>query len=288
MNQPPLTADQTLSLKIFAKGQDTACVFAGNAGVVDFLKSVLHVLFQGILSQTSYGSPQQVEREIGLLREQLYEALLPFSQKSMSQGDPRNTVHQFFEELPQIYEMLWQDAEAGYLGDPAAESVHEVILAYPGFLAIAVHRIAHVFYRLGVGVFPRIMTEYAHEKTGIDIHPGATIGRAFFMDHGTGIVVGETTTIGDNVKIYQGVTLGALSVKKELGKTKRHPTIEDNVVIYSGATILGGNTIIGHNSVIGGNVWLTESVPPHSVVFHRSVVKVGSRARHPEANDYVI
>ena len=170
----------------------------------------------------------------------------------------------------------------------AAESVDEVISAYPGFRAIAIYRIAHEFYRMGVPLFPRILTESAHQRTGIDIHPGATIGRSFFIDHGTGIVVGETTTIGDSVKIYQGVTLGALSVDKTLASSKRHPTIEDNVVIYSNATILGGTTVIGHDSVIGGNVWLTESVPPYSVVYHKSEVHVRSTREESTGLDFVI
>jgi serine O-acetyltransferase len=197
------------------------------------------------------------------------------------------TADQFFSRLPEIHQLLWLDAEAIHAGDPAAESVDEVVSAYPGFFAIAVYRIAHVFYSLEVPIFPRILSEVAHQRTGIDIHPGAKIGRSFFIDHGTGIVVGETTIIGDNVKIYQGVTLGALSVDKSLCATKRHPTIEDRVVIYSNATILGGETIIGHDSVIGGNVWLTESVPPHSVVYHKSEIHVRNREQS-EAIDFVI
>jgi len=161
------------------------------------------------------------------------------------------------------------------------------ISAYPGFLAIAFHRVAHEFYRLGVPIFPRILAEVAHQRTGVDIHPGATIGEAFCIDHGTGIVIGETTVIGDRVKIYQGVTLGALSVDKALSTSKRHPTIEDDVVIYSNATILGGATVVGHHSVIGGNVWLTSSVPPHSVVYHSSEVRVRNGAA-AGAPDFVI
>ena len=183
--------------------------------------------------------------------------------------------------------MLWLDAEAILKGDPAAESVDEVVSAYPGFAAIAIYRIAHEFYELSVPIFPRILSEVAHQRTGIDIHPGATIGQSFFIDHGTGIVVGETTVIGEHVKLYQGVTLGALSVDKSLSSSKRHPTIEDNVVIYSNATILGGGTIIGHDSVIGGNVWLTQSVPPFSVVFNKSEVKVRNREK-TDVIDFVI
>ncbi|AFM11031.1 serine O-acetyltransferase EpsC [Turneriella parva] len=177
-------------------------------------------------------------------------------------------------ELPQIYDVLWQDAEAAYAGDPAAQNLQEVVLAYPGFFGVAVYRIAHYFHSLGIATLPRLFSEHAHEKTGIDIHPAAKIGRSFFMDHGTGIVIGGTSVIADNVKIYQGVTLGALSVDKSLATTKRHPTIEEGVVIYAGATILGGATVIGKNSVIGGNTWIVESVAPYSVVYNKSSVRV--------------
>ncbi len=184
------------------------------------------------------------------------------------------TVKAFAKALPAVYEALWLDARAICDGDPAATSVDEVISAYPGFLAIAIFRLAHEFSALGVPVFPRLLTEYAHERTAIDIHPGARIGASFFIDHGTGVVIGETTIIGDQVKLYQGVTLGALSVEKALSATKRHPTIEDRVVIYANATILGGDTRVGHDSVIGGNVWLTGSVAPFSTVYHGNRVRV--------------
>jgi serine O-acetyltransferase len=173
----------------------------------------------------------------------------------------------FFEELPSIRAMLAADLQAAFDGDPAAKSAEEVILSYPGFEAITIHRIAHFFWTRGAPLIPRMMSEIIHGRTGIDIHPGAEIGESFFIDHGTGVVIGETTVIGKNVKLYQGVTLGALSVKKEEGSRKRHPTIEDNVTIYSGATILGGGTVIGRDSIIGGNVWITESVPPGTRVY---------------------
>ena len=176
----------------------------------------------------------------------------------------------FFDALPAIHELLLQDVAAMYAGDPAAKSTSEVIRSYPGFYAIAAYRIAHHLIKLGISDIPRIITEYAHSKTGVDIHPGAQIGHHFCIDHGTGIVIGETSVIGNHVKIYQGVTLGALSVNKDDAEKKRHPTIEDHVVIYAGATILGGETVIGHNSVIGGNVWLTQSVPPHSKIYYQS------------------
>lgn len=179
----------------------------------------------------------------------------------------------FLSTLPEIAEVLNTDIEAAYNGDPAALSFEEILLSYPGFEAISIYRLAHEFYKLNIPLLPRIMTEQAHSLTGIDIHPGATIGKYFFIDHGTGVVIGETCIIGSNVKIYQGVTLGAKSFELDdkgnpVKGIKRHPNIEDNVVIYSGATILGGNTTIGHNSIIGGNVWLTESVAPNSVVYN--------------------
>lgn len=178
-------------------------------------------------------------------------------------------AQRFFEQLPQIHEAVWQDIKATYEGDPAAKSISEIVRTYPGFYAIAAYRIAHALHLLGVKIIPRIITEHAHSKTGIDIHPGATIGKHFCIDHGTGVVIGETTVIGDRVKIYQGVTLGALSVDKRDAETKRHPTIEDDVIIYSGATILGGDTIIGKGTIVGGNVWVTKSLAPNSKVYYQ-------------------
>jgi len=176
-------------------------------------------------------------------------------------------------KLPIIREALHKDIMAAYIGDPAAINTEEILLSYPSINAISIYRLSNILYKHKVPIIPRIMTEYAHQQTGIDIHPGATIGEYFFIDHGTGIVIGETCTIGDNVKIYQGVTLGAKSFKTDSNGNpikggKRHPDIEDNVVIYAGATILGGDTVIGHDSVIGGNVWLTHSVPAFSAVYN--------------------
>jgi serine O-acetyltransferase len=176
----------------------------------------------------------------------------------------------FFDELPKIRAMLAEDMKAAFAGDPAAKSFEEVIVSYPGFEAITAHRLAHFFYKAAVPIIPRMISELIHSRTGIDIHPGAQIGSAFFIDHGTGVVVGETSVIGKNVKLYQGVTLGALSVKKEEAGKKRHPTIEDNVTIYANATILGGDATIGRGSVIGGSVWITKSVPPESTVYIKS------------------
>lgn len=176
----------------------------------------------------------------------------------------------FFEQLPGIRQLLLQDIDAIFDGDPAAKSKAEVIRTYPGFYAMAAHRIAHELLNLGVNLIPRIISEHAHRQTGIDIHPGAEIGDHFCIDHGTGVVIGETTKIGSHVKIYQGVTLGGLSVNKEDARMKRHPTIEDDVVIYAGATILGGDTVIGEGSIIGGNVWLTKSVPANSKIYYQA------------------
>ncbi len=178
----------------------------------------------------------------------------------------------FFDALPEIYEMLNKDIMAIYEGDPACTSRREVIRSYPGFYAIAAYRIANKMHALKIEDLPRIITEHAHSQTGVDIHPGATIGASFCIDHGTGIVIGETTLIHDHVKIYQGVTLGALSVDKADADTKRHPTIESKCVLYAGATILGGETIIGAGSIIGGNTWITRSVPPNSKIYYQATM----------------
>jgi serine O-acetyltransferase len=192
----------------------------------------------------------------------------------------------FLDRLSDCHVLLEDDANAIFEGDPAATSVDEVLLTYPGFYAIGVYRLAHALHVLGVPLLPRLMTEHAHEKTGVDLHPAARIGSRFCIDHGTGVVIGETSLLGNGVKIYQGVTLGALTVEKALAGAKRHPTIEDDVVIYAGATILGGATTVGRGSVIAGNAWLTHSVPPNSVVSRKSEV----RPRQPgeDALDWVI
>lgn len=202
--------------------------------------------------------------------------------------NPQKIVDDFFSALPAIYQKLQKDADAIYKFDPAAASIQEVVHAYPGFFAIAVYRISHQLLQQNIPILPRLISEYAHGRTGIDINPGARIGDHFFIDHGTGVVIGETTDIGKNVKIYQGVTLGALTVEKKLAATKRHPTLEDNVIIYAGSTVLGGKTIIGHDSIIGGNVWLTESVPPNSVVYHKSEIKIRSGKNFHEPLNFVI
>lgn len=188
---------------------------------------------------------------------------------------PCNKVWQrYLNTLPKVLESLNLDAEAILDCDPASMSIEEVYMAYPGFYAIAIYRLAHELYKEGLPLIPRLMTEYAHGRTGVDINPGAHIGKSFFIDHATGVVIGESAIIKNNVKLYQGVTLGALYVAKDLQQTKRHPTIEDNVTIYANATILGGETVIGTNSIIGGNAWITSSVPPNSTVFHTPEIKI--------------
>ncbi len=236
-----------------------------------FIEELLELMFPHFSDEVFY-SESEIEGQFRILLRDLRTVLQPL--EPQMHCTVAEVADRFSRAVPTIYRELLLDAEAIHRGDPAAESVDEVISAYPGFYAIAIYRIAHEFYAMDVPIFPRILTESAHQRTGIDIHPGAVIGRSLCIDHGTGIVIGETSLIGDNVKLYQGVTLGALSVDKSLASHKRHPTIENNTVIYSNATILGGETVIGHDSVIGGNVWLTESVPPHSVVYHKSEVRV--------------
>jgi serine O-acetyltransferase len=235
-------------------------------------------------STDGHANEEHLLARINLLRAELasmLHAVLPPQRSAETAG-------QLIQALPAIYDRLRADAAAIVEGDPAAESLDEVIAAYPGFFAITVHRIAHELNRLGAPILPRLFAEAAHARTGIDIHPGATIGRALCIDHGTGIVIGESAIIGDQVKLYQGVTLGALSVLKSAAGQKRHPTIEDRVVLYANATVLGGDTVVGHDSVIGGNVWLVTSVPPHSFVYHTSQIRVRNVADALGNSDYSI
>ena len=236
-----------------------------------FTDDLLAVLFPHFC-QEPYFTAGEIEAKLALLERDLKRMIAPLCKDGARPVD--EIGHAFTAALPGIHAQLLLDAAAINAGDPAAESLDEVILAYPGFMAIAIHRLAHAIHALHVPIFPRLFGEYAHQVTGIDIHPGATIGSSFAIDHGTGIVIGESTVIGNNVKMYQGVTLGALSVAKDLAKSKRHPTIEDNVVIYAQAVILGGETVVGHDSIVGGNVWLTHSVPPFSVVQHEAEATV--------------
>ncbi len=246
---------------------------------------VLGVLFPHFSSNVVC-SEDAVEEEVLLMAQTL--ARLDRAIGTLHEKMPEKLVQRFLTQLPDVLQTLEADARAILEGDPAARSYDEVVLTYPGFYAIAVYRVAHLLWQLGLPLLPRLLTEFAHEKTGIDIHPGATIGRRFCIDHGTGVVIGETTHIGDGVKLYQGVTLGALTVEKALADSKRHPTIEDEVVIYAGATILGGNTVVGHHSIVAGNAWLTQSVPPNSVVSRRSEVRPRQPGGAFEELDWVI
>jgi serine O-acetyltransferase len=233
--------------------------------IEDWLDGLLHFLFPEMSNQR-FDSIGQLHKHYAENDLKLYTILDALSDQLT---EPVNTLRQSFENaLPDLHAALLDDAEAILAGDPAAVSRVEVITTYPGFYALAVHRIAHCIHQLGVPLLGRMLSEIAHGNTGIEIHPGATIGRRFCIDHGTGVVIGETVHIGNDVKMYQGVTLGALSVKKEMARTKRHPTIERGVVIYAGATILGGDTVIGADSIIGGNTWIVQSVPPGSRIYY--------------------
>jgi serine O-acetyltransferase len=235
--------------------------------VVQFIDRLLGFLFP-IRCHKKMETIAEIEKELKDLQEELEEILMHIEVCDPKRSD--SICKSFFSSLECIHQSTIEDAESILAGDPAAHSIAEVIGTYPGFYAIAIYRIANKIHELDVPYLPRIISEHAHSVTGVDIHPAANIGRSFCIDHGTGIVIGETTIIGDHVKIYQGVTLGGMSVHKSMALQKRHPTIEDRVTIYSGATILGGDTVIGKNSTIGGNVWLTESVPENSFVYYSS------------------
>lgn len=252
------------------------------AEIIEIVEKARRILFPGYFTRTRLHA-SNLEYYIGEQTTDLYEKVAEQITMAIRHDCRRNNLpctsceaqsHNkalaFIEALPRVAATLATDIRATLEGDPATKSPDEVIFCYPGLLATLVFRLAHELYLLEVPIIPRIMTEYAHSKTGIDIHPGATIGPGFFIDHGTGVVIGETTLIGKNVRLYQGVTLGALSLPRDAGETmrnkKRHPTIEDNVIVYSNATILGGETVIGEGSVIGGNIWLTASVPPGTKV----------------------
>jgi len=241
-------------------------IFPGYYGEIDITKANMRSIISDLLESIHVRLKTQIERSLKYDCRKTQRCPV-----DVCEIQAEEITREILERIPVIRLLLSGDIEAAYDGDPAAKSIEEVILSYPAIVAVATYRIAHLLYRRDVPLMPRIMGEYAHSITGIDIHPGARIGKNFFIDHGTGTVIGETTVIGDNVKLYQGVTLGALSFPRdERGKIikggKRHPTIEDNVVIYAGATILGGGTIIGRNSVIGGNAWITSSVPPNTKV----------------------
>ncbi len=252
--------------------------------VIRFLDSLENFLFPVCKEMIINENNIELEWErLKLLFKELLVYLKPNIPFSYNQA-----VENYFAQIVGVYSQLKKDAKTIEEFDPAAFSMEEIIMSYPGFRAILTYRLVHPLYKMGIQLLPRLLSEHAHSRTGIDINPGATIGESFFIDHGTGIVIGETCIIGNNVKIYQGVTLGALNVRKEEANQKRHPTIEDNVVIYSGTTILGGNTVIGHDSIIGGNVWLTHSVAPNSIVYHKSEIKVKTNKLFDEPIVYVI
>lgn len=252
--------------------------------VINFAEGLVHYLFP--VTQNRQAFLQTHDEEKQKLVKQLNNIIASVSNgTALSSGDIGD---EYFSGLEEIKNLLIKDAELIVAFDPAASSIDEVILSYPGFFAIMVHRLSHPLHQKNIPIIPRIISEWAHSKTGIDINPGAQIGCPFFIDHGTGVVIGETAIIGNNVKIYQGVTLGAIAVRKEDAEIKRHPTIEDNVVLYSGSTILGGNTVIGHDSIIGGNTWLTQSVAPYSVVYHKNQMVITNRKDIEEGLNFII
>lgn len=254
---------------LFAKHQE-AQDMPSNVRIWEWGREVFRMLFPE-RSSKKLQTVDALKASFKLLENELYDVIL--RSKDCADCDHVEIVNHFFERLPELYEFMKMDAQAIFDGDPAASNIHEVTRTYPGFLATCIYRMAHQLWLDGLPLIPRILTEYAHERTGIDIHPAAVIGKYLHIDHGTGIVIGETCVIGDYVKLYQGVTLGALSVDKTLAGVQRHPTIEDHVIIYAGATILGGETIIGHHSTIGGNVWLTNSIEPYTKVYHQPNMK---------------
>lgn len=248
--------------------------------IIDIVRDLKSIIFPGYFSTDTsatvfpeYYVGHRLNDLYDRLKNQIEIALLYHGEEpEEAAAHADRTACGFFEQLPEIQRLLLTDVQAGFDGDPAAKSKEEIIFSYPGLFAIYVYRLAHVLYKEEIPFIPRVMSEYAHGRTGIDINPGATIGEYFFIDHGTGVVVGETTEIGNNVKLYQGVTLGALSTRKgqQLANVKRHPTIRDNVTIYSNSTVLGGETVVGENTIIGGNTFITESIPANTKVSAKS------------------
>jgi serine O-acetyltransferase len=248
--------------------------------IIDVLKKLMMIIYPGFYRDEIYRTHTAKNRVAVLIEDVMYnlrkqlEIVLVNDERfrDIDRADRKEVAQDicldFFSKIPKIREHLDTDIDAAFDGDPAASDRTEIILAYPGLYAITVHRIAHELYLMNIPYIPRIMSEHAHSKTGVDIHPGATIGKYFFIDHATGIVIGETSIIGEHVKVYQGVTIGALSTKdgQLLHGVKRHPTIEDNVTLYAGATVLGGSTVIGHDSIIGGSAFVTRSIEPNTSV----------------------
>ncbi len=252
-------------------------VVPSNQTIANWAQVLLNLIFPERGACTNYS--KEVLKGVFFEREEELQLILK-STNACKPNHEKQMAKTFFEHLPEIYRKLNTDLSAIIDGDPAAQSEFEIIRCYPGFFATAMYRFAHELYLLEVPHIPRIITEYAHTVTGIDIHPAAKIGEYLYIDHGTGLVIGQTAVIGSHVKLYQGVTLGALSVEKSEANTKRHPTIGNHVIIYSGATILGGDTVIGDHSIIGGNVWLTKSIPAYSTVYHRAEVKIKEASKH--------
>lgn len=272
--------DNEISQVLFDKNNTHKTAPIIKIRVENWIEDLFSWLFYGYGHCESLENFQQKEKELSLE--------LQFFLSQVGVKEDVGLANSFFEDLLAIYKDLLADLDAILEFDPAAKSKDEVLLAYPGFFTITTYRIANNLWNKKVAVLPRVISEYAHGKTGIDIHPGAIIGKRFFIDHGTGIVIGETAIIGNDVKIYQGVTLGALSVSKDKAEIKRHPTIEDNVIIYANATILGGNTIVGRDSVIGGNVWITDSIPSKTLVYHKGEISVRSKNNFPEPINFSI
>jgi serine O-acetyltransferase len=287
----------------------TECRFINHLGhkplpsreaVADLVADMMDILYPGFqrrqnlhIGNVEYHVGDVIDRLHDGLTQQIARALrhecLTEEQAADFEALAQQKAVELLRRLPELRATLEQDVESAYLGDPAAKSHHEIVFCYPGLEAVSVYRLAHELLLLGVPLIPRMMTEYAHSRTGIDLHPGARIGPGFFIDHGTGVVIGETCDIGRNVKLYQGVTLGALSFPRDANGNiirgmKRHPTLEDEVVVYANATILGGDTVVGHHAVIGSNVWLTQSVEPFTVV---SLEKPSLRIKGPETKDFV-
>jgi len=262
---------KSLSHRLFAQKNVFSCVATLERSAVDhFVEESLDLIFPGMLRKAYHD-----EADFSACLAQYLSNLENFLRVLCVKPSQTTKILEGYQtRLVEIGDTIKKDATALLEGDPAARSLEEILLCYPGIYAVATYRLANYFWTNDVPILPRLMSEIAHQKTGIDIHPGATIGESFLIDHGTGVVIGETAIIGNSVKIYQGVTLGALSVEKSMAQTKRHPTIEDHCVIYSNATILGGNTVIGRHSVIGGNVWITKSVPSNSLVYHKSEVRL--------------
>ncbi|MES2574063.1 MAG: serine O-acetyltransferase EpsC [Bacteroidota bacterium] len=248
-----------------------------------FVDELFSVLFSN--TSKSYGNVTIIEDKFSELELQFNELVIDFEPKTDKSQQQTKT---FFEALPALHKKALSDAKTIYAKDPAAKSLEEVLYTYPGFFAIAIYRFSHQIWKQDLKLLARTISEYAHSKTSIEIHPGAQIGDEFAIDHGTGIVIGETVIIGNNVQIYQGVTLGALSVKKGEASIKRHPTIENNVIIYANSTILGGQTTVGRDSIIGGNVWLTYTIPSNSVVYHKNEIKIKDNNPFPEPIFYSI